>query len=93
MSSTEAEPEAAGELRRESVIACEGYDDRAFWKGWLCRLGCTDIYESSGRRPVIDPWAFLSGAASTRLGRSPAPSSALCRAWARKRCFPGPGQG
>jgi len=25
----------------ESVILCEGYLDRAFWAGWLRRLGCT----------------------------------------------------
>jgi len=25
----------------ESVVLCEGYLDRAFWAGWLRRLGCT----------------------------------------------------
>ncbi|MBN1346557.1 MAG: hypothetical protein JXQ73_27960 [Phycisphaerae bacterium] len=35
----------------ESVIICEGYYDRAFWTGWLARLGCKD---PGG--PVRDPW-------------------------------------
>ena len=26
----------------ESVVLCEGYHDRAFWKGWLEHLGCQD---------------------------------------------------
>lgn len=35
---------------RQSVILCEGYDDRSFWAGWLVvGLGCT---EAKGR----DPW-------------------------------------
>lgn len=35
---------------RQSVILCEGYDDRSFWAGWLgVALGCT---EAKGR----DPW-------------------------------------
>lgn len=25
----------------ESIILCEGYDDRAFWAGWLKHSGCT----------------------------------------------------
>ena len=58
----------------ESVIYCEGYLDRAFWKGWLRHLGCTDLGEPEpgrpGKRPVYDPWGdevkggqfgFLSG--------------------------------
>ena len=43
----------------ESVILCEGYQDRAFWAGWLESLGCHNL----GRRParmgrirVLDPW-------------------------------------
>ena len=43
----------------ESVIFCEGYHDRAFWAGWLLRLGCTDPGEQPGkahRMPVSDPW-------------------------------------
>ncbi len=24
----------------QSVVLCEGWDDRAFWTGWLLRLGC-----------------------------------------------------
>jgi hypothetical protein len=44
----------------ESVILCEGYHDRAFWKGWLEYLGCTDPGippgGRTGRVPIIDPW-------------------------------------
>jgi hypothetical protein len=43
----------------ESVILCEGYHDRAFWKGWLESLGCVDPGKPkegmSGRMPVLDP--------------------------------------
>ena len=38
----------------ESVVFCEGYFDRAFWKGWLEHLGCTNLFGKQGR--VIDPW-------------------------------------
>jgi hypothetical protein len=34
----------------ESVILCEGYYGRAFWAGWLTRLGCKEPV-----RPVSDP--------------------------------------
>jgi hypothetical protein len=44
----------------ESVILCEGYHDRAFWKGWLEHLGCTDPgippAGRTGRLPIYDPW-------------------------------------
>jgi hypothetical protein len=44
----------------ESVILCEGYHDRAFWKGWLLHLGCTDPgapAPGQTRRTVVhDPW-------------------------------------
>ncbi len=43
----------------ESVILCEGYHDRAFWKGWLEHLGCVDPGLHSGksvRTPILDPW-------------------------------------
>ena len=44
----------------ESVILCEGYHDRAFWKGWLLYLGCTDPgapAPGQTRRPEVrDPW-------------------------------------
>lgn len=44
----------------ESVIFCEGYHDRAFWKGWLGHLGCTDPGSPplgrTGRVPIYDPW-------------------------------------
>lgn len=39
---------------RERVIFCEGYSDRAFWSGWLRRLGCVDP-SSGGKRKVQDP--------------------------------------
>jgi hypothetical protein len=37
----------------ESVILCEGFHDRAFWKGCLKYLGCRDL---PGRRPFFDPF-------------------------------------
>src|SRR5207247_4429675 len=60
----------------ESVILCEGYHDRAFWKGWFSFLGCSDPGQpptgKSGRILILDPWntsvtggqyAFLSKSA------------------------------
>lgn len=38
-------------MRLQHVILCEGYDDRAFWTGWLQHLGCT-----SRGRGARDPW-------------------------------------
>lgn len=33
------------------LVLCEGYDDRAFWKCWLLRLGATDLWlEAGGKR-------------------------------------------
>jgi hypothetical protein len=47
-------------MKTESVVFCEGFHDRAFWKGWLFHLGCTDpgaqLKGASTRRPVSDPW-------------------------------------
>jgi hypothetical protein len=44
----------------ESVLYCEGYHDRAFWKGWLGHLGCVDPGSPppgrTGRVPIFDPW-------------------------------------
>ena len=37
----------------ESVILCEGFHDRAFWKGCLKHLGCQDL---PGRPPFYDPF-------------------------------------
>jgi hypothetical protein len=37
----------------ESVVLCEGFHDRAFWKGWLKHLGCIDL---PGRAPFFDPF-------------------------------------
>lgn len=46
----------------ESVILCEGYHDRAFWMGWLLRLGCTDPGTPpagrTNRVPIADPWGM-----------------------------------
>jgi hypothetical protein len=41
--------------RQWSVVVCEGYHDRAFWKGLLLHLGCTDP-SSRGRVRLQDPW-------------------------------------
>lgn len=38
----------------QSVVLCEGYDDRAFWTGWLLRLGCLAASTPEERR---DEWA------------------------------------
>lgn len=39
-----------------SIVICEGYHDRAFWKGMLLHgLGCTDPSDA-GKRNVYDPW-------------------------------------
>lgn len=35
-------------MKSMSVLLCEGYYDRAFWKGALTRLGCVDIPPHSG---------------------------------------------
>ncbi len=44
----------------ESVIMCEGFHDRAFWKGWLTYLGCTDLGAATAgkTRPaqILDPF-------------------------------------
>ncbi len=40
-------------MTRQHVILCEGFDDRAFWAGWLIYLGCQD---QGRRRPVYDAW-------------------------------------
>ncbi len=44
----------------ESVILCEGFHDRAFWKGWLMHLGRTDPGVpqpgQTKRQVVYDPW-------------------------------------
>lgn len=46
-------------MSQQHVILCEGYDDRAFWAGWLLHLGCTDlsVRPDSGRsKRILDPW-------------------------------------
>jgi hypothetical protein len=40
----------------ESVIVCEGFDDRAFWSGLLTKLGFTNPTEGKVRKIVRDPW-------------------------------------
>lgn len=42
----------------ESVILCEGFHDRAFWKGWLEHLGCVDARPRRGSAlgPAVDPF-------------------------------------
>lgn len=37
----------------QSVVLCEGFDDRAFWKGWLLHLGCRSAETAAERR---DEW-------------------------------------
>ena len=60
----------------ESVICCEGFHDRAFWKGMLLHLGCTDpgapTAGGSGRRSVYDPWGskVFGGGQFAYLSRS-----------------------
>ncbi len=47
------------ELPRESLILCEGYHDRAFWKGWLTLLRCAGPQSDavSGRpQRFLDPF-------------------------------------
>jgi hypothetical protein len=39
----------------ESVVLCEGYDDRAFWAGWLTSLGCKAA--PSKANLILDPWS------------------------------------
>ena len=47
-------------MSTQSIVFCEGYHDRAFWKGLLLRLGCTDPgLPPAGaltRPRVLDPW-------------------------------------
>jgi hypothetical protein len=55
----------------EIIVLCEGYHDRAFWKGWLLHAGCVDPGKKGGLRiPVTAPngqqvkggqFAFVSG--------------------------------
>jgi hypothetical protein len=40
----------------ESLVYCEGYYDRAFWKGCLEHLGCENLFEPGGT--VKDPWGL-----------------------------------
>lgn len=47
-------------MSTQSIVFCEGYHDRAFWKGWLLRLGCTDPSVpppgATTRPDIFDPW-------------------------------------
>lgn len=26
----------------QSIVLCEGFEDRSFWRGWLLHFGCID---------------------------------------------------
>jgi hypothetical protein len=59
----------------ESIVYCEGYHDRAFWKGWLEHLGCSDPGlpppGRTGRIAVYDPWSTeVKGGQFAYLSRS-----------------------
>jgi hypothetical protein len=59
----------------ESIVLCEGYHDRAFWKGWLEYLGCSDPGISPAattrRGPICDPWKdVVSGGQYAYLSKS-----------------------
>jgi len=46
-------------MRRESVILCEGFHDRAFWDGLLRHLGCVvpqDPNKPVSQKIILDPW-------------------------------------
>ena len=52
-----SQPDRGGSAMSETRILCEGYHDRAFWKGWLLYLGCSDAAFKPG--PGVkarDPW-------------------------------------
>jgi hypothetical protein len=62
----------------ENRILCEGYHDRAFWAGWLLRLGCVDPGAGSEARLVIyDPWNTPVTKGIMPIG----PPAALLFAW------------
>ena len=58
----------------ESLVLCEGYHDRAFWAGWLGRLGCSDVGFRPGTAgyPRADPWGAVRARLSLEdeLGRA-----------------------
>jgi hypothetical protein len=46
-------------MKRESVILCEGFHDRAFWAGLLKHLGCVvpqDPAKPLSQKMIRDPW-------------------------------------
>ncbi len=47
----------------QRVVLCEGYLDRAFWKGWLLSLRCRDAREAQEQpadaHRVLDPWGTV----------------------------------
>ncbi len=42
-------------MSSQHVVLCEGYDDRAFWAGWLEHQGCRDARKFSGD-PPLNAW-------------------------------------
>lgn len=42
-------------MTSQHVVLREGYEDRAFWAGWLLYLGCQDARQESGD-PPINAW-------------------------------------
>jgi hypothetical protein len=56
---------------RESIVFCEGYHDRAFWKGWLRALGWTDPGERPGGARVSfrDPFGGAVAGGDFGFGR------------------------
>lgn len=49
----------------EAVVLCEGYYDRAFWAGWLERLGCPSprgrpVYDTLRKRVVGGEYGYSS---------------------------------
>ena len=43
------------------VVLCEGYDDRAFWKGWLQHLGCKEKESLKTEYRGQGQYAYVSG--------------------------------
>lgn len=46
---------------KQSVILCEGYDDRSFWKGWLLSLGCSSARRGGSGRVIDSRGEIVAG--------------------------------